>query len=126
MDPAVKNLRDWVALLFVLFLALDVAGVQYGMSLARTAPLEPNLALNQIQIMLTDLRGDSYNVYLSPLQLFGYYGLLTAAGLSLLATLSVIVGHGIHQLRINRPPAVAKRSRRASKAASESRRLPRS
>lgn len=126
MDPAVKNLREWVALLFVLFLVLDVAGVQYGMNLARSSPLEPDASLSQIAIMLTDLRGDSHNVYVTERQLFGYYGLLAAAGLSLLATLVVIVSHGIHQLCLNRPRPAAKRPRRRDpKAANDTRRFPR-
>jgi hypothetical protein len=126
LDPAVKNLREWIALLFVLFLVLDMAGMQYGMSLAQSSPLDPDATLSQIPVTLTDLRGDSYNVYVLPTQLFGYYGLFTAAGLSLLAMLTVIVGHGIQQLRAARPRAVAKRTRRPDqKDSSETRRLPR-
>ena len=34
MDPSVKNLREWVLLLFVLFCVLSIAGVQYGSGLA--------------------------------------------------------------------------------------------
>ena len=109
MDPALKNLRQWVVLLFALFLVLDVAGVQYGMMLAQSSPLEPDASLSQIAIMLNDLRGDVYNVYVMPHQLFAYYSLLTAAGLSLLATLSVIVGHGIHRLRAERARGTKRR-----------------
>jgi len=121
LDPAVRNLREWIGLLFVLFLVLDVAGVQYGMVLAHSSPQAPDASLRQIAVTLNDLRGDAYNVYVTPKQLFAYYGLLTAAGLSLLAVLTIIVGHGIHQLRIARRHAPAKRPRRG---ASTARRLP--
>ena len=126
MDPALKNLREWIGLLFLLFLALDVAGVQYGMVLAHSSPLEPDAFLRRIAVMLSDLRGDSYNVYVMPQQLFAYYGLLTASGLALLAALTIIVGHGIHQLRVTRPRPSPKRRAGDTKAASESRRFPNS
>ena len=39
MDPVLRNAREWVALFFVLFLVLDLAGAQYGLYIAQSAPL---------------------------------------------------------------------------------------
>ena len=111
MDPALKNLREWVALLFVLFLVLDIAGVQYGLHLARSSPVEPDPTLGEIIALIQGQRGGYYNVYVTPGQLSAYYGLLGAAGLSLLATLTLIVTHGIRHLRPERA-AAAKRNRK--------------
>jgi hypothetical protein len=111
LDPALKNLREWVALLFILFLVLDIAGVQYGLHLARSSPVEPDPTLGEIAALIQGQRGAYHNVYVTPGQRLAYYGLLGAAGLSLLATLTVIVAHGIRQLRPERT-AASKRDRR--------------
>ena len=112
MDPTVKNLREWVALLFFLFCALDVAGLQYGIMLAADAPLHPNPIIGQIEAIVRGPRGAWYNVYITTRQLWIFHGLLAAAALSLIATLGLIVAHGIRQLRASRPsPAPYRRKR---------------
>jgi hypothetical protein len=102
VDPSVKNLREWVGLLFFLFCALDIAGVQYGMMLAANAPLHPNPIIGQIESIVRGPRGAWYNVYVTSRQLWVFHGLLGAAALSLFATLSLIVAHGIKQARTAR------------------------
>lgn len=99
MDPALKNLREWVALLFALFLVFDIAGLQYGLQLAQSSPVEPDTVLGAIKPLIEGQRGAYFNVYVTESQQVAYFGLLGAAGLSLLATLTVIVVHGIRQLR---------------------------
>jgi len=98
LDPATKNLRQWVGLLFILFLVLDLAAVQYGSHLAQSSPLEPSASAGQVALSLKDIRGHAYTVYPTQPQRLVYYGLLVSTGLSLLATLALIVGHGIHLL----------------------------
>jgi len=112
LDPALKNLREWVGLLFVLFLVLDIAGVQYGLHLAGSSPVEPDPDLGAIFAVLQGQHGVYYNIYLTPEQLWSYYGLLGAAGLSLVATLTIIVVHGI---RLLRPVRAAVRARNRNK-----------
>ncbi len=102
MDPSVKNLREWVALLFFLFCALDVAGVQYGVMLAAGASLHPNPIIGQIEAIVRGPRGAWYNVYVTSRQLWIFHGLLGAAALSLIATLTLIVAHGVKQVRATR------------------------
>lgn len=96
LDPALKNLREWVALLFALFLVLDLAGLQYRMQLDLSSPAEPNPALGAVWSL-----GQS-SIYVTAGQCWAYYGLLGAAGLSLLATLTLIVAHGIRRVRPER------------------------
>jgi hypothetical protein len=102
MDPSVKNLRDWVALLFSLFCVLDIAAVQYGMSLARTAPLHPEPLAGAIIAMIQGPRGAWYHVYVTQGQMTLLRTLLGGAALSLLATLGLIVGHGMRVARSGR------------------------
>ncbi|MDB5397196.1 MAG: hypothetical protein JWM91_4702 [Rhodospirillales bacterium] len=102
MDPSVKNLREWVGLLFFLFCALDIAGVQYGMMLAEDAPLHPNPLIGQIEAIVQGPRGAWYNIYVTTRQLWIFHGLLAAAALSLLATLTLIVAHGVRHVRATR------------------------
>jgi hypothetical protein len=45
-------------------------------------------------------------------QILIFQGLLTGAALSLLATLSLIVAHGIRQVRAARTPAVSRHRKR--------------
>ena len=92
MDPSVKNLREWVGLLFFLFCALDIAGVQYGMMLAADAPIHPNPIIGQIEAIVQGPRGAWYNVYITTRQLWIFHGLLGAAALSLFATLALCLG----------------------------------
>ncbi|HLG88828.1 MAG TPA: hypothetical protein VKZ79_16695 [Alphaproteobacteria bacterium] len=110
MDPALKNLREWVALLFVLFLVLDLAGLQYGLHLAQSSPLEPEPALGAVWALVQGQRGSFFNIYVTEAQRAAYFGLLGAAGLSLLATLTLIVVHGIRQVKPER--ARGRRNRR--------------
>ena len=102
MDQSVKNLREWVALLFFLFCALDIAGLQYGMILAADAPIHPNPIIGQIEAIVRGPRGAWYNVYITTRQLWIFHGLLAAAALSLAATLGLIVAHGVRQVRATR------------------------
>lgn len=99
MDPSVKNLREWVVLLFCLFCALDIAGVQYGVMLAANAPLHPDPDVGQVAAMVHGPRGAWYNVYVTTRQLWVFHGLLAGAAAALLATLSLIVAHGIRHVR---------------------------
>lgn len=112
MDPSVKNLREWVVLLFFLFCALDIAGVQYGMMLAADAPLHPNPIIGQIEAIVRGPRGAWYNVYVTSRQLWVFHGLLAAAALSLFATLTLIVVHGVRQVRATRAAAGSGRRKR--------------
>ena len=102
MDPHVKNLREWVGLLLLLFCALDIAGLQYGIMLAQNAPLHPNPVVGQIVSMVRGPKGAWYNVYITSRQFWIFHALLAAAALSLLAMLGLIVGHGVHQVRATR------------------------
>ncbi len=102
MDSSVKNLREWVVLLFSLFCVLDIAGLQYGMMLVRDAPLEPNPVVGQIVSIVRGPRGAWYNVYVTQHQLWIFQGLLAAAALALFATLALIVAHGVRRVRATR------------------------
>jgi CDP-diglyceride synthetase len=102
LDTSVKNLREWVVLLFCLFCVLDIAGAQYGMMLARDAPLQPNPVIGQIVSIVRGPRGAWYNVYVTERQLWIFQGLLAGAALSLLATLGLIVAHGVRRVRATR------------------------
>ena len=102
MDPATKNLRDWVGLLFLLFLALDIAAVEYGMQIAHMSPDAPNLAAGQIAALIRGHRENRYFVYVRPDQWAIFFGLLTGAATSLIAMLAVIVVHGIRRTREER------------------------
>jgi hypothetical protein len=112
VDPSVKNVREWVVLLFLLFCVLDIAGLQYGVTLARDAAPQPNPDAGQIVSMVHGARGAWYNVYVTTRQILIFQGLLTGAALSLLATLSLIVAHGIRQVRAARAPAVSRHRKR--------------
>jgi hypothetical protein len=102
VDPSVKNLREWVGLLFCLFCALDIAGLQYGVMLAQTAASQPNYETGQIAAMLGGTRGDSHQIFVTPRQLLILHGVLGAAALSLLISLSLIVLHGVRRVRDER------------------------
>jgi hypothetical protein len=102
MDPALKNLREWVVLLFLLFLALDIAAVEYGMQIARLSPDQPDLAAGNIAALIRGHRDARYFVYVTPRQLLAFFGLLAAAAVSLIAMLAVIVTHGVRRTRADR------------------------
>ena len=110
MDPRLKNLREWVALLFFLFCSLDIAGVQYGMKLAATAPSHPDPVLGQIVAMIHGTRGAWHAMYVTTRQEAVYYGFLGAAGAALLATLTLIVAHGVLHVRTLRASEPARTS----------------
>lgn len=112
MDPAIKNLREWVVLLFTLFCVLDIAGVQYGLVLARTAAEHPDPLVGQIDAIIRGSRGAWHVAYVTTRQAHIFHGLLGAAGLSLLASLSLIVGHGVRVVRANRRLATLTRRKR--------------
>jgi hypothetical protein len=112
VDPSLKNLREWVALLFLLFCILDIAGVQYGMMLAQDASPHPNPVVGQIVSIVQGPRGAWYNVYVTSRQSWIFHGLLASAALSLLGTLGLIVVHGVRQVRANQAPAVSHRRKR--------------
>jgi len=97
MDPAVKNMRDWVLLLIALFCVLDIAGVQYAMSLAQTASWHPNLADGHVVRMFHGSRGALYPLYVTPRQITVLYGFLGAGAASLLGALGLIVGDGMRE-----------------------------
>ncbi len=112
MDSAIKNLREWVALLFVLFCVLDIAGLQYGMMLARTAAEHPDPDLGQIEAIVHGPRGAWQQVYVTTRQLHIFHGLLGAAAISLLASLSLVVAHGIWLVRSERRLVLLTRRRK--------------
>lgn len=112
MDPAIKNLREWVGLLFALFCVLDLAGIQYGLALAQTAAEHPNPLVGQIQAMIQGSRGALHVGYVTSRQAHIFHGLLAGAFSSLLACLAVIVGHGIRVVRANRRLADLTRGKR--------------
>ena len=112
MDPALKNLREWVLLLFVLFCMLSIAGVQYGMALADGASAYLNPDLGQIVPIIQGPRGAWYNVYITAREYWILNGLLGAAALSLLGSLGLIVAHGVRHLRAVRAPAASPRRKR--------------
>jgi hypothetical protein len=116
VDPSLKNLREWVALLFLLFCVLDIAGLQYGVTLAQGASLQPNPDAGQIASMVHGARGAWHNIYVTTRQILIFQGLLAGAALSLLATLSLIVAHGVRQVRAAQaPPARAPTASRRRK-----------
>ncbi len=116
MDSRLKNLREWVLLLFFLFCVLDIAGVQYGMKLAETASLHPNPVVGQIAAMIHGSRGAWHSIYVTERQELVFYGFLGSAGVALLATLALIVAHGIIHTRTlraaARPAAASARRKR--------------
>ncbi len=95
MDPKLKNLREWVMLLFALFCALDVAGLQYGMMLASTAPEHPNPVMGQIVEMIHGSRRLAHPVYVTLGQATTFYAFLAGGAAALLAALGLVVAHGI-------------------------------
>ncbi len=97
MDPNLKNLREWVILQFALFCVLDVAGLQYGMILASNAPDHPQPVLGQIIEMSRGSRASWRHIYITSAQFATFYGLLSAGAAALLATLALVVGHGIRR-----------------------------
>jgi hypothetical protein len=99
MDPQLKNLREWVALLFFLFCALDIAGMQYGIKLAATAPSHPDPVVGQIVAVIRGSRGAWHTMYVTTRQESIFYGFLGAAAAALLATLGLIVAHGVLLIR---------------------------
>jgi len=108
VDAAVKNLREWIVLLIGLFIAFDLAGVQYRMQLSRTAALEPDTLTGRIAELVEGCPdGDGFcSIYVTPDELLTLHGILGAALLALLATLGVIIGHGIahlHRQKVRRP-----------------------
>ncbi len=114
MDPSVKNLREWVGLLFALFCILDIAGLQYGVHLAQISPDHPDAAAGQIVALISGPRGAWGYVYVTPRQITMLYGVLSAAGLSLLMTLGVLIGHGMRQAIAARPATLRSAAKRAS------------
>lgn len=112
MDPALKNLREWVLLLFVLFCVLSIAGVQYGMTLADGASAYPNPDAGQVVSMIQGPRGAWYTVYVTVRQYWTLNGLLGVAALSLLASLGLIVAHGVRHLRARKGRATSPRRKR--------------
>jgi hypothetical protein len=112
VDSSLKNLREWVVLLFFLFCVLDIAGVQYGMMLAQDASPYPNPVVGQIVSMVRGPRGAWYNVYVTSRQIWIFHGLLAGAALALLATLALIVTHGVRQVRANHALVVSQRRKR--------------
>ena len=111
MDVSVKNLREWVLLLFVLFCVFSIAGVQYSIAL-EDAPQSPNPDLGQIMSIVQGPRGAWYNVYITAREFWILHGLLASAALSLLASLGLIVAHGVRQVRANHAPAASPRRKR--------------
>jgi len=102
LDASVKNLREWVGLLFALFCVLDIVGVQYGMMLSHTAALQPDYDTGRIAPMLSGGRGDWHQIYVTERELMILRGVLTAAAVALLASLALIVGHGMRLVRDER------------------------
>lgn len=109
MDPALKNLREWVFLLFVLFCVLSIAGVQYGTTLADGASPHPNPDLGQIMSIVQGPRGAWYTVYITEREFWILHGLLASSALSLLGSLGLIVAHGVRRVRAS---AVSPRRKR--------------
>jgi hypothetical protein len=101
----VKNLREWVGLLFVLFCVLDIAAVQYGLHLFEISPDHPDPVLGQIVALIHGHRKTLSFVYVTPRQITVLYGFLSAAGAALLATLGLLVGDGMRLAYAVRRPA---------------------
>jgi hypothetical protein len=91
---------------------LSIAGVQYGMVLARGASAYPNPDAGQIVSMIQGPRGAWYNVYVTVREYRILNGLLCGAALSLLASLGLIVVHGVRHLRASQAPAASSRGKR--------------
>jgi hypothetical protein len=112
LDTSLKNLREWVLLLFVLFCVLSIAGVQYGMALAGGASPTPNPDVGQVVSIVQGPRGAWYNVYITVREYWTLNGLLAGAALSLLGSLGLIVAHGVRLARASHVPAVSPRRKR--------------
>jgi hypothetical protein len=95
VDPKLKNLREWVMLLFALFCVLDLAGMQYGMILAQNAPDHPQPLMGQIIEMSRGSRSSWRRIYVTSAQFATFYAFLGAGAAALLATLGIVVAHGI-------------------------------
>lgn len=104
VDSSVKNLREWVGLLFALFCVLDIAGVQYGVHLAQISPDHPDPVAGKVVALISGPRGAWNYVYVTLRQSIVLYGMLGAAGLSLLATLGLLIGDGMRQAVAARRP----------------------
>jgi hypothetical protein len=107
MDPAIKNLREWVALLFGLFCVLDIAGVQYGLILARTAADHTDPVAGQIESIIHGYGGAWKHLSIMPQQIHIFQALLAGAAITLLACLTLIVAHGVRRVRAERRLAVS-------------------
>lgn len=112
MDPGLKNLRDWVLLLFVLFCVLDIAGVQYGMRLVENSPDHPEPALGQIVALVYGQRDDSGYVYITERQSLVFYGFLGASGVALMGSLGIVIAHGMRMAYAERRPARSRQRKR--------------
>ena len=99
---ALKNLREWALLLFALFIALDLGGVQYGLHLAATAPRAPDIATGHVAALVRGHRAARYFIYVTPHERFVLLTILAAAAIALLALLALIVVHGVELLRAER------------------------
>ncbi len=104
MDPSVKNLREWVGLLFALFCALDIAAVQYGVNLIGMSPDHPEPALGRTVALIHGARRAWAYVYVTSLQMNVLHAFLGAAAASLFAMLGVVIADGMRQ-------AIAQRDR---------------
>jgi hypothetical protein len=105
LDPEIKNLRHWSALLIGLFVAFELAGVQYGFHLRDISPLAPDPATGQIAPLLQGRCGDCSDVsevYVTRGQLLIVNLWLGAAAACLLAWLGLLVAHGIACVRAER------------------------
>ncbi len=110
MDPALKNLRDWVLLLMALFCVLDIAGLQYAIALAQTASDQPNLAGGQVVRMFHGPKGALYPLYVTSRQITVLYGFLGSAALSLMGALGLIIANGMREALKSR--AISRRRRK--------------
>lgn len=95
MDPALKNLREWVLILALLFISFDLAGIEYGARLDASASSTPDLSTDRVAALVRSHRADRYFIYVTSKQRHIFIGLGCGAAGALLTLLGVIVVHGM-------------------------------
>ena len=82
----------------------------YAVILEVVAELRP--VVGQIEAIIHGYRGAWQNLYVTPRQIHIFHGLLAGAAMSLLASLTLIIAHGVRVVRAERRRVVLTRRKR--------------